>query len=45
MRVREEQLKFREQLEKLTISFDLDAIRFEKSIKEKAFDLLRKVKV
>ena len=32
-------------MDKLSITFDLDAIRFEKAIKEKAFDLVRGVKL
>ena len=45
LKLREEQLRNREALEKLRITFDLEAIRFEKVIKDKAFDLLRSLKV
>jgi hypothetical protein len=38
--MREEQLRTREQYDKLRIGFDLEAIRFEKKMQEKAFDLV-----
>ena len=45
MRHREEQLRLREHIDKLNITFDLDAIRFEIVMKEKAFDLVRNTKM
>ncbi len=43
--MREEQLRTREQYDKLRIGFDLEAIRFEKKMQEKAFDLVWSLKV
>jgi hypothetical protein len=44
LRLREEQLKLREQLEHMRIGFDLEAIKFEKQMHEKACDLVSQVK-
>ena len=44
-KLREEQLRSREHFDKLRIGFDLEAIRFEKQMQEKAFDLVRSLKV
>ena len=43
--MQEHQLRSREHFDKLRIGFDLEAIRFEKQMQEKAFDLVRSLKV
>ena len=41
----EEQLRHRELIDKLKIGFDLETIRFEKQMQDKAFDIIRALKV
>jgi hypothetical protein len=44
-RVTEEQLKYRQQFEKLKIEFDMETIKFEKFLKEKAQDIIKGLKI
>ncbi len=45
IRFTEEQLKYRQQFEKLKIGFELETIRFEKVLKEKAQDIIKGLKI
>lgn len=45
LKLREQKLAYNDMLDKLKISFDLEAIRFEKLVKEKAFELLNKFRL
>ena len=44
-KIRDIEIRHRENFEKLRIGFDLEAVRFEKQMQEKAFDLVRSLKV